>query len=404
MGRPKLLWIGIAAVEFGCGVWSLHFVAMLAFMPGMQVSYDVVATVSSVVIAIAGSFCSFCLATSSRRDPWTAVWGAVLLTLAVGGMHYTGVAAMRLEGIFQLDPTYVLSSFGLGAVFSTGAVIAMAQLHTTSRQALATVLMSAAICSIHFVGMSAMTLQVGAAGSLPPAWLGSKALAVVVATSSIALVLLSLTLAIVDQLLSDRACQEKARLRKLTAVSFEGLIIEQHGIVVDANDRICEFSGYAMADIIGKPVDAILAPEDEPDNAARQPREGSYTLRRACGSTMPVELLAQAIAFDGGDATAVAIRDLTARHDTEAALHRLAHHDALTGLANRVLLDTRMRQAFEGTQLPLRRGAVLCLDLDRFKPVNDLLGHAAGDKHADRRLAPPGGPVAPIRYAGSRRR
>ena len=380
-GKQRLFWIGAAAVEFGCGVWSLHFVAMLAFMPGMPISYDLAPTLWSVVIAILGSFGGFLLVAASRRGPVRVVGAAAMLTLAIGGMHYTGVAAMRLDGSFRLDPGTVACSVGTSAAFCMAAIISMAQLRTVGRQALTTLLLSIAICALHFVGMAAMDFQAGGSQGRSGMLLGSSALAFVVAMSGITLVLLSLALSIVDRLLCDRACEEKARLRKLTAISFEGLIIERGGLVVDANERLGEFSGYALADIIGKPIEAILsAAGASHGDATTWPAGGDHVLRRACGNTMPVELLVQSIALDGREATAIAIRDLTARRASEAALHRLAHYDALTGLANRVLLDTRMHQAFEEPHRPVRFGAVLCLDLDRFKPVNDLLGHAMGDK------------------------
>ncbi len=361
-GRQKLLWVIVAAVEFGCGVWSLHFVAMLAFMPGMPVSYELTDTVWSVVIAVLGSLCGFLLAVSSRRGPVGMVGAAASLTLAIGGMHYTGIAAMRLDGSFLLDPAVVACSVGLCAAFCVAAVISMVRLTTVARQILTAVMLSAAICTLHFVGMSAMDIRAGMVASMSGAVLASNALALVVAASSIALVLLSFALSIMDRLLCDRASDEKARLRKLAAVSFEGLIIERAGIIVDANDRTSEFSGYALTDIIGKPVSALFAVPDTPDGGANTwwLAGGDQTLRQACGALMPVELLAQPIVFDHNASTAIAIRDLTARRESEAALHRLAHHDMLTGLANRLLLNTRMRQAFEGTQPPrTTRGGVV---------------------------------------------
>ena len=370
--RQKLLWVGVASFEFGCGVWSLHFVAMLAFMPGLRVSYDLQTTIWSIVIAVAGGFGGFLTACSGRRSVPRIIGGAAILTLAICGMHYAGVAAMRLEGTFRLNPAMVAWSVGLSAAFCVAAVACMTELVSVGRQAFVALLLSAAICSLHFVGMAAINLRLGLGPGLSGALVGSGALALVVAASSIALVVLSLSLSIVDRLLCERAC-EKVRLRQLTAVSFEGLLIEKDGVVLDANTRMSEFSGYPVSELVGRPIASLFAAPWAPD-ASEQ------LLRRACGAPMPVELLAQPIDVERNKATAIAVRDLTARRDSEAALHRLAHHDALTGLANRLLLDLRMRQAFETPEPSVQRGSVLCLDLDRFKAVNDLLGHAAGDK------------------------
>ncbi len=381
VGRQSLLWVGIASFEFGCSVWSLHFIAMLAFMPNLRVAYDVETTIGSLVIAIIGAICGFTIVTFGERTAARVLGGAVVLTLAIGAMHYTGVEGMRLEGRFSLDPITVAWSFAPCAALCVAAVAAMTKLESFARQAVVTVLLSAAICSLHFVGMSAIRIHLGLGSEPPGALLGSGALASVVATTSISLVLLSLALSIMDRMLCDRACEEKDRLRKLTAVSFEGLLIEKDGLIIDANPRLCGFVGRSLSELIGTPVASLFAASTSVDGeAASWTLEVSgHFLRRAGGALMPVELLARPVGVERNKATAIAVRDLTARRDSEAALHRLAHHDPLTGLANRVLLDVRMRQAFESTQ-PVQRGAVLCLDLDRFKSVNDLLGHAAGDK------------------------
>ena len=77
---------------------------------------------------------------------------------------------------------------------------------------------------------------------------------------------------------------------------------------------------------------------------------------------------------------AIAVRDLRARKEAERNILFLAHHDALTGLANRSTFNKKLDQEIEAARTSGRRLAVMCLDLDRFKEVNDLFGHAAGDR------------------------
>ena len=101
-------------------------------------------------------------------------------------------------------------------------------------------------------------------------------------------------------------------------------------------------------------------------------------MRHRDGSMTPVELLLRPIVFSGRPHHVVAVRDLQARKEAEQHIHYLAHHDALTSVPNRSYFNARIDQEIAG----LSGGeslAVLCLDLDRFKEVNDLFGHAAGD-------------------------
>jgi diguanylate cyclase (GGDEF)-like protein len=94
---------------------------------------------------------------------------------------------------------------------------------------------------------------------------------------------------------------------------------------------------------------------------------------------VPVELSCRTIEFGGKPATAVALRDLTDRRRDEARIRHLALHDALTDLPNRYLLEQRLGPALDAAVLDEAGVAVIYLDLDRFKAVNDLHGHAAGD-------------------------
>jgi diguanylate cyclase len=109
-------------------------------------------------------------------------------------------------------------------------------------------------------------------------------------------------------------------------------------------------------------------------NAARE-----LELLDAAGTRLSVEVLTRPFQYDGEHVTLAAIRDLTERKEAEAEIRRIAFHDGLTDLPNRYLLDDRLAQALELGERTISRIAVLCLDLDRFKFVNDLLGHDAGD-------------------------
>ena len=94
---------------------------------------------------------------------------------------------------------------------------------------------------------------------------------------------------------------------------------------------------------------------------------------------IPVELIGRPVSFAGQPHQAIAVRDVRARKKAEAELRHLAQHDALTGLPNRRSFSARLDREIAMAAAAGGRLALLCLDLDRFKEVNDLFGHAAGD-------------------------
>ena len=103
-------------------------------------------------------------------------------------------------------------------------------------------------------------------------------------------------------------------------------------------------------------------------------------LHNADGSEIAVEVIQRIVDLGGKPHRAIAVRDLRARKEAERNILFLAHHDALTGLPNRSTFNKKLDQEIEAAQASGRRLAVMCLDLDRFKEVNDLFGHAAGDR------------------------
>ena len=113
--------------------------------------------------------------------------------------------------------------------------------------------------------------------------------------------------------------------------------------------------------------------------AARPRQQIETELVGGNGERIPVEIIERDVDFGGQPHKAYAVRDLSARRSAEQHIRFLAHHDALTGLPNRASFSRTLEEQIARSTRDRTCFAVLCLDLDRFKEVNDLFGHPAGD-------------------------
>ena len=165
------------------------------------------------------------------------------------------------------------------------------------------------------------------------------------------------------------------------------LILDLAGQVIDVNDQACRQYGYTRDAFLTLHVTDIDTPEDAVNAASRlalldSQGQASFEAlhRNAQGDTLPVEVRATRVLLDGQPAMFSLCRDISAQKMAQARIEYLAFHDELTGLPNRVMGQYRLLQALAVAQRHQTRLAVLYLDLDRFKYVNDTHGHATGDR------------------------
>ncbi|MFC3532572.1 putative bifunctional diguanylate cyclase/phosphodiesterase [Vogesella facilis] len=184
------------------------------------------------------------------------------------------------------------------------------------------------------------------------------------------------------------------RLRLLAGVfkhSREGIAItDQRGVIVDANRALCEISGYARDELLAAKLQQFYSPRHEPQFyeqirlALRDDGywQGEVWTRRSNGSQYPVLLsISSVLDADGSLRNYIAIfTDISTLKEQEQRLDRMAHHDPLTQLPNRVLLAERMQQAFAQARVSGLYQAICFMDLDGFKRVNDRFGHEHGDQ------------------------
>src|SRR5579872_4207263 len=379
VGRMQDVWLTVSAISTGFGIWATHFVAMLAFTPGIPSGYNIVLTILSLIAAIllTGAGLAVALIKNWRHGPWV---GGAIVAGGIAAMHYTGMAAFEIAGEIIWDRTLVVASIVLGAVI--GAIALPVGLHGRGEKwkVGGALLLTLAICSHHFTAMGAVSIIPNptiavSQSALPAGWL-----AIGVTIASLGILALALAGVVLDVRDQRRSQLETDRMRDLADASVEGLLVCDGETIVSANRSFSLLTGLSADTLVGSTLEKCF-----PDAAARARLMSSANqmvetdLRHRDGSSTPVELLMRPIIFAECPHHVIAVRDLKARKDAEEHIYFLAHHDALTSLPNRSHFNERLDEEIAAFT-PGKNLAVLCLDLDRFKEVNDLFGHAAGDK------------------------
>ncbi|MEN5217058.1 EAL domain-containing protein [Pseudomonas pudica] len=283
-GRAACLWMGGGALAMGIGVWSMHFIGMLAFSLPIDLGYDLALTAFSLLIAVLSSGFALWLV-SQPSLPWQQLaFGALIMGAGIAFMHYTGMAALRMLPGIDYDPTLFGASLLIAVGASAAALWIAFRLRTHTpyvRQirGLAAVVMGFAIVGMHYTGMAAANFPDGSfCGALVGGGLQGDGLVYLVLITTLAVLAVALLTSVLD-----------ARLEARTAELARSLTL--------ANQELTQ----------------------------------------------------------------------------------LALHDTLTDLPNRTLLADRIEQAIAKVAEQGGCFALMFIDLDGFKPVNDAFGHHVGD-------------------------
>jgi diguanylate cyclase (GGDEF)-like protein len=162
-GGEAIGWHFLTATAAGSAVWCTHFIAMLAYQPGVNVTFDPVLTIVSLLVVMPGGFAGFMIG-GSLPYRWAPSLGGFVVGLSVAAMHYTGMEAYEINGIVEWDSGFILASVMIAALLG-GIALHVASLdHHLKTKLVATVIFLLSVVGLHFTGMAALQITPMAVG------------------------------------------------------------------------------------------------------------------------------------------------------------------------------------------------------------------------------------------------
>jgi PAS domain S-box-containing protein len=266
--RHRIVWTSIGALAMGLGIWSMHFVGMLALTLPVPVWYEALFTFGSVAAAVGGCAIAFLIFNRPTVGGWLLAVASVVMGGAIAGMHYLGMAGIRMGGNVTYDPVIVALSIGVAVTVSFAALALTRNLLEAGaargpllKKMGASLLFAVAVAGMHYTGMAAAHFTPPAAGWRPTGYLllGTYHLGLLVAISSIILVAIVLAVTRFVRWTSATKSRFEALLDLSPQVVWFG---QPDGQITYCNPYWYQYTGLSERQTIGYAWADAIHPDD----------------------------------------------------------------------------------------------------------------------------------------------
>jgi NO-binding membrane sensor protein with MHYT domain len=226
-GLAHQAWLVAAAITMGGGIWSMHFIGMLAFVMPIPMSYDIGLTTLSLVVAIVVTGGGFYVISRQGASPLRLVLSGIFMGLGIVAMHYTGMAAMRGDAELGYDRVFVALSVAIAIGASTAALWLAFQTTDLWQKLVAALVMGLAISGMHYTGMRAAIFTVHGSVHEAPVNASLDQINLALAVAGIAFVILALAsiVSLSEQKRAEEALrQAQADLARVNRVTTMGAL------------------------------------------------------------------------------------------------------------------------------------------------------------------------------------
>ena len=359
-------WTTISTIAIASTAWTTHFLGMLAHVSHVPTGWDVPITLLSLVSVTLSTALGVMIG-SRRTMTLSPELGGLIVGLGIVAMHYIGMMSYDVQARFLWNVPQIVASVAIGLFFGVVALSRASRPVTRFCKYGGTAALVLCILGLHLTGMAALTIvpdqTVVLTGSVTTALFGYG-------VAGVAAVMIASMLAIYE-IDKKTGRKSESRLRRLANATTEGIVIAEGAIVIDVNERFLALTGYTESMVVGQRSD-IFWDRAKIDRVRTADDGIDDEIVAADGTIIPIRVLCTR----SGDRERIyAFRDLRAKRAVEAQLIHLATHDTLTGAINRGHF-TSIMDAMIRIGEPF---AVLYIDIDGFKGINDGKGHAMGD-------------------------
>jgi len=346
--------IATGAIALGIGIWSMHFIGMLAFKVPAHVHYSTGITLISILPACAAAWVALYRLVQFSIRPAELLISGVLVGSGIGAMHYTGMAAMESSLLMRYEPGLFVMSIVVAVTLATLALwlrygLQKTTLSLTQRFYISGIVMGIAIAGMHYTGMAAVRFT-GETG------LPGNGLLINSTFASIGLSLLTITIAVmvvaVNGLIRSRELYQevdeaRSRLRATLDTAIDGVItIDRNGLIQEFNPSAGRMFGWSAAEVMGRNI-KLLMPEPvrsqhdaslEAYLAAAGVARGIGISREVMGmhkdgTLIPIRLAVGRVELAGDVIFVGFVTDISERHKLEASLRETAERAELAAAA-----------------------------------------------------------------------